>query len=115
MPTTPSAKAIVVSGAWYLSNSYALAIHKDVGSDYGVTAPDLPGCFSAGDSIDDAITAAAEAIGCHLEGRLMDGDPIPLANSIEKYQQSPNYRDSDWFWVEVDISQLAEKVQHTNW
>lgn len=93
---------------------YPIAIHKDVDSDYGVTVPDLPGCFSAGDSIDDAITAAAEAIECHLEGLLMDGEPIPSATSIEKYQQSPDYRDSDWFWVDVDLSQLAGEVQHTN-
>ncbi|MGA0846442.1 MAG: type II toxin-antitoxin system HicB family antitoxin [Luteolibacter sp.] len=27
-------------------------IHKDRDSDYGVTVPDLPGCFSAGDTAD---------------------------------------------------------------
>lgn len=32
---------------------YLVVIHKDKDSDYGVTVPDLPGCFSAGDSYKD--------------------------------------------------------------
>ena len=42
---------------------YPVVIHKDPDSDYGVTVPDLPGCFTAGDTVDDAIAQAAEAIG----------------------------------------------------
>jgi len=33
---------------------FALALHTDDGVKYGVTVPDLPGCFSAGDSFDEA-------------------------------------------------------------
>jgi len=35
---------------------YTIFIEKDSSSDYGVTVPDLPGCFSAGSTIDEAIT-----------------------------------------------------------
>ena len=31
---------------------YAVVIHKDPETSYGVTVPDLPGCFSAGDTIE---------------------------------------------------------------
>ena len=34
---------------------FALALHTDDGVKYGVTVPDLPGCFSAGDSFDEAL------------------------------------------------------------
>jgi len=34
--------------------------------------PDLPGCFSAGATFDEALTEAVEAIECHLEGLLLD-------------------------------------------
>ncbi len=47
---------------------YSVVIHKDPDSDYGVTVPDLPRCFSAGDTMDDALAQAVEAIECHLEG-----------------------------------------------
>ena len=39
----------------------------------GVVVPDLPGCFSAGDTLDEALTNAREAILLHLEGLLDDG------------------------------------------
>ena len=41
---------------------YPVVIHKDKASDYGVTVPDLPGCFSAGDTMEDALTSVIEAI-----------------------------------------------------
>ena len=37
---------------------YAVVIHKDVESTYGVTVPDLPGCFSAGDTLEEAVESA---------------------------------------------------------
>ena len=33
-----------------------IVIHKDPESCYGVTVPDLPGCFSAGNTIEEALT-----------------------------------------------------------
>ncbi|MDP6038920.1 MAG: type II toxin-antitoxin system HicB family antitoxin, partial [Candidatus Latescibacteria bacterium] len=52
---------------------YPVVIHKDDDSDYGVTVPDLPGCFSAGDTIEDALAQGAEAVLCHIEGLMIDG------------------------------------------
>ena len=52
---------------------FPVVIHKDETSGYGVTVPDLPGCFSAGDSIEEAIVSGHEAIACHL----MDGLDAP--------------------------------------
>ena len=46
---------------------FALALHTDDSVRYGVTVPDLPGCFSAGDTLDDAIDSAREAIDVHCE------------------------------------------------
>jgi predicted RNase H-like HicB family nuclease len=34
---------------------FSIAIHKEHGTAYGVTVPDIPGCHSWGESIDDAI------------------------------------------------------------
>jgi antitoxin HicB len=41
---------------------YIALIHKDADSCYGVSFPDVPGVFSAGDTIDDAIRQAAEVL-----------------------------------------------------
>ncbi len=50
---------------------YPIFIHKDESSAYGVIVPDLPGCFSAGDTVEEAVHNAHEAIECHLEGLLL--------------------------------------------
>ena len=41
---------------------YHAVVHKDEGSAFGVHFPDLPGCFSAADEIEDVIPNATEAL-----------------------------------------------------
>ena len=93
---------------------YPVVIHKDKSSDYGVTVPDLPGCFSAGDTLEDALTQAVEAIECHLEGLLLDGDEIPPVQSIETHLKNRDYAGGTWALVSVDLSRLASKAKRIN-
>jgi predicted RNase H-like HicB family nuclease len=93
---------------------YPVVIHKDKTSDYGVTVPDLPGCFSAGETMEAALDNVVEAIECHLEGLLFDGEPIPEAHSIEKHQHYSDYADGTWALVMVDLSKLASKAKRIN-
>ena len=86
---------------------FPIVIHKDAGSGYGVVVPDLPGCFSAGDSLDEAIESAGEAIACHVEGLLMDDEAIPARAALETHQGNEDYRDGVWAIVAVDISRLS--------
>ena len=44
---------------------------------YSVSVPALPGCFSQGDSVEDALVQIREAIGLYLWGLQQDGDQIP--------------------------------------
>lgn len=91
---------------------YPIVIHKDPDSDYSVTVPDLPGCFSAGDTMDEAITMAHEAITGHIETLLMDGLPIPDKSSLEVHLADEFYADGIWALVDVDLSEVcANKVQ----
>ena len=53
---------------------------SEPGTGYDVTVPDLPGCCSAGDTLADALRNAKEAVECHLEGMLMDGEQFPRAS-----------------------------------
>lgn len=85
---------------------YAVAIHKDVESVYGATVPDLPGCFSAGDTLDEAVESVREAIACHLEGLLISGEPIPARESLETHQASEDYQGGIWVLVNVDVAKL---------
>jgi predicted RNase H-like HicB family nuclease len=45
---------------------YIALIHKETASCFGVSFPDLPGCVSGGDTLDEARAMAAEALALHL-------------------------------------------------
>lgn len=92
----------------------SVVIHKDRTSDYGVTVPALPGCCSAGASIDEALTHAREAIELHLEGMLEDGEPLPEMPPIEALQRKREYRGGIWFMVEIDPSRLTSGAKRVN-
>ncbi|ABU58947.1 type II toxin-antitoxin system HicB family antitoxin [Roseiflexus castenholzii] len=93
---------------------YPVVIHKDTESDYGVTVPDLPGCFSAGETLDEALQEAIEAIECHLEGLLADGEPIPTPKPVELHQSNPDYAGGIWAFVTVDVTKLSGKTRRIN-
>lgn len=94
---------------------YAAAIHKDADSDYGVTFPDLPGCFTAGVTFEEAAIMAAEAAQLHLEGYLEEGIKIPAATSLDAIQKRGEAGENVvWFFVEVDVSKLSGKAKRLN-
>lgn len=49
---------------------YVAIAHRDTGTAYGLTIPDVPGCFTAGDSLEEAVANASEALALHLEGEV---------------------------------------------
>ena len=59
-------------------------VHKYPGSDYGVSFPDLPGCISAGATLDEARAMASEALALHLEGLREDRETLPMPSSLKR-------------------------------
>ena len=94
--------------------NYPIVMHKDKDSDYGVTVPDLPGCFSAGSTLDEAIEMAREAIELHLEGLIEDGQGVPDPGKIADHQQNPDYRGGTWAVVSIDPSSLRLRAKRVN-
>ncbi len=68
---------------------------------WGVAVPDLPGCFSAGDTMDEAMENARLAIDQHVEIMIEDGVTIPAARSLSEIQSEPEY--AGWIWAVVDV------------
>jgi predicted RNase H-like HicB family nuclease len=62
---------------------YIAYLHKDRKSDFGVSFPDLPGCVTAGKTLDAARCMAAEALALHIGGMAEDGEPIPEPSTID--------------------------------
>lgn len=94
--------------------NFPVIIHKDEDSDYGVIVPDLPGCYSAGDSYEDALENVREAIECHVEGMLEDGEPIPQAQGIDFHRSNEFAEDAVFALVSVDLSKLSGRVKRVN-
>ena len=93
---------------------FPIVIHKDETSSYGVTVPDLPGCFSGGESYEESIASAHEAVACHIEGLLMDGESIPERKSIDLHQGNQYYKNGVWALIDVDVSRLSSKTVRVN-
>lgn len=61
---------------------YASFIRRDdIG--YGVRFPGFPECAWVGDSGDDAVRRASEALAFHVEGLLYGGEPMPPPRLID--------------------------------
>ena len=60
---------------------YPALIVQDEGegpdAGYGVVFPDLPGCTSSGDTVQEAGLNAAEALGGHIDVTIRAGEDIP--------------------------------------
>ena len=91
-----------------MQRHYPIVIHKDPDSDYCVIVPDLPGCITAGDTLDDAQNQALEAVQCHVEAMLLDGASIPEAKNIAFHQNNPEYADGTWKSVSISLPDISE-------
>lgn len=63
---------------------YLVRINRDPKSDWGASAPDLPGCVATARTLDTALRRIRKAIEFHLEGLLEDGvnPPRPRHRSV---------------------------------
>lgn len=94
---------------------YPIAIEPgDTTHSFGVVVPDLPGCFSAGDTLDDAIEKAAEAIAFWIDTVIDDGGMVPSPSAISVLQADPGF--SGWVWalVDIDPSTMSDKAERVN-
>ncbi len=65
--------------------SYRVLLTKEVEGGYTVTVPTLPGCITYGETVDEAISMAREAIDLYLESLEAHGDAIPDEQATLEY------------------------------
>ena len=68
---------------------------------WGVAVPDVPGCFSAGDTMEEAMGNARQAIEQHVEVLIEDGVQVPKPRTLAHWQANPEY--AGWVWAVVDV------------
>jgi predicted RNase H-like HicB family nuclease len=69
-----------------------VAIVEDSGPDkaVGIWFPDLPGCFSAGDDVDEALHNAEEALALYAEAEAKLGRAVPLPRTLSALRSDPS-------------------------
>jgi predicted RNase H-like HicB family nuclease len=90
--------------------THYIAVFEDVGPNHaiGVWFPDLPGCFSAGDTLAEALAKAPYAAAAWLDA--LDGKPWPKARPLHVLRGAPDFieglkdfADNTYFFVGVAV------------
>jgi len=69
---------------------YVALIHKEPGSGYGISFPDVPGVIAVADSLDEAIAEGAAALQFAFED--WQGE-LPRSRTLDELQQDEAFRD----------------------
>lgn len=86
---------------------YPIAIEPGgAASAFGVVVPDLPGCFSAGDTLVEALANVTEAVEVWVDAMLDAGGVVPEASSPDDIHGRPEYRGWSFAVVTVDPARL---------
>lgn len=59
---------------------YPAVLEETEAGGYSIFFPDVPGCISAGQNLEEAISMSKKAIAVHLTGMVKNGDPLPAIN-----------------------------------
>ncbi len=94
---------------------YPIMIEPGTGTTaFGVIVPDLPGCFSAGDSLDEAVLGAEKGEAAWIDATLDAGGTIPAPSSLEVLRQKPDY--AGWMFgiITVGAALLDDTTERVN-
>ena len=81
---------------------------------FGVIVPDLPGCFSAGDSLDEAVAGAEEAAAAWIDAALDAGDAIPAPSGLEAVRANPDHAGWAFGVIALDTALFDDTTERVN-
>jgi len=93
-----------------MKRRYPAILHTDDGTGYGVTVPDVPGCFTTGETLDEALASVQEAV----EASLFDADEAPLARLATEVLGTAEAEGGVLAFVEVNLSFLDREPIRVN-
>lgn len=92
---------------------YAVAISKDDNmANYGAIVPDVAGCYSFGDTIDELLNETKLAIESHIETMLELNMPFEFKTTpIETLQKNPDYQGVAWAFITINETAFDKQVR----
>ena len=94
-----------------MTKRYLVVYAKCTGSNFSGHAPDLPGCVSVGDTLEEMNAMMREALEFHLEGMLEDGEAIPEPTTINVELKAEDFEGVEFFVVQKLEVQLPACAQ----
>lgn len=92
---------------------YYPAIVEKAAEGYSVFFPDLPGCTSAGATLQEAARNAEQALAGHLLVSEQHGDPIPDPSDLDAIERDPEIEEAARLLVKGERKGKAVRVQVT--
>ena len=86
------------------------AVFVEPGTAYGVALLDIPGCNTAGETLEEALANVQEAVELALEGER--GRPLP--SPLDAHRDNPAYAGALWALVNVDLWFLDNRTVRVN-
>jgi predicted RNase H-like HicB family nuclease len=83
-----------------MTKRYLVVYAKCKGSNFSGHAPDVPGCVSAGDTLEEMASMMREALEFHLSGMLEDGEAIPEPTTTDVELKDEDFEDVEYFVVQ---------------
>lgn len=95
---------------------YPAYIHSDVDGSASGFFPDVPGCFFAGDSLDEAFQDARSALTVHFEALYEAEEELPLPGSVKVHIEArpEDYVGGQWLLVDIDMRQFDGRAERIN-
>jgi predicted RNase H-like HicB family nuclease len=94
---------------------YPVAIEPgDADQAFGVVVPDLPGCFSAGDTLDEAMSGVEEAAAAWIDATLDAGGAIPPPSDLGALRDRPEFAGWSFGVVTIDPAVLDDTTERVN-
>ena len=93
---------------------YYMFVHKGEKIGYWCEFPDLPGCFSDGDTIDDLMKNAADAMESWLDATVDDGGSMPEASNAETLKKKMDECDDPVLFIAPVTGYLSDTPVRIN-
>lgn len=81
---------------------------------YGIIVPDIPGCHAAGDTLDEAIESAIEAITEHLEILVENGEELPSPSDLASIAKQDDFAGMALYLADIDASRYLGSAVKIN-
>ncbi|MCT2398544.1 type II toxin-antitoxin system HicB family antitoxin [Novosphingobium mangrovi (ex Huang et al. 2023)] len=89
------------------------AVIERAGETYSVFFPDLPGCTTAGDTMQEAVMNAHEALSGHILEMVHDGEEIPVPSDFDNLEIDPEADMAALVMVQAELPGRSVRINVT--